>query len=71
MKPEGFYVGSKVWSLPPALKYEDNPPDDWEECEQCCGVHPPNFTGDCRDDINRWPSNKCIAALTGEKKSIN
>ena len=36
-------------------KYEENPPDDWEDCDCCCGAHPPGFDGDCRDDRNRWP----------------
>ncbi len=25
------------------------------ECGSCGGSHPPNFTGDCRDDANRYP----------------
>ena len=66
--PEGFYVGSKVWELQPDAKYAENPPDDWEDCGCCGGTHPPAFTGDCRDDIDRWPSDKCIAALTGESE---
>lgn len=33
----------------------ENPPDDWEDCGICGGAHPADFTGDCRDDGNRWP----------------
>ena len=43
--------------------YQENPPDDWEECEQCSGYHPPGFVGDCRDDFNRWPSSEAIKRL--------
>ena len=63
--PQGFYVGPKAWDTAPSKRYVENPPDDWEDCDQCGCIHPPNFTGDCRDDINRWPSEECIAALTG------
>ena len=34
---------------------EDNPPEGWESCGCCEQYHPPRFTGDCRDDANRWP----------------
>jgi hypothetical protein len=34
---------------------QDNPPEGWEECGCCSCYHPPEFTGDCRDDSNRWP----------------
>ncbi len=30
-----------------------NPPDDWEECGGCGGLHPPGYDGDCRDDRYR------------------
>lgn len=36
--------------------YEENPPDDWEDCDCCDGCHPPGYSGDCRDDQYRWPS---------------
>lgn len=36
---------------------ENNPPSNWEECGCCGGFHPRNYTGDCRDDLNRWPFN--------------
>lgn len=42
---------------------EENRPDDWEDCGQCNGAHPSDFIGDCRDDVNRWPSQKCIERL--------
>lgn len=45
---------------------EDNPPDDWEECGGCAGHHPPDFAGDCREDVNRWPSRACIERLNLE-----
>lgn len=38
------------------LKRLENPPSAWEDCGCCGGTHPPAFTGDCRDDNNRWPS---------------
>lgn len=62
--PEGFYKGPKAWDTIPNKRYDENPPDDWEDCGQCDGMHPPGFTGDCRDDINRWPSDVCVTALT-------
>jgi hypothetical protein len=65
--PAGLFVGNKAWeSVPPQRSgyYEENPPDDWEECGQCECYHPAGFTGDCRDDINRWPSDESIAAMT-------
>lgn len=31
----------------------ENPPVDWEDCGSCGGMHPPGFTGDCRDDGSR------------------
>jgi len=65
MQPSGLFVGPKIWTLEPNVRYEENPPDEWEECGQCGCYHPSGFMGDCRDDINRWPSDKCIAALTG------
>lgn len=47
-------------------EFAENPPDKWEECGQCSGDHPPGFTGDCRDDANRWPADKCVARLWAE-----
>jgi hypothetical protein len=64
--PRGLFVDSKEWELAPDPTYVENPPDDWEDCEQCGGAHPPKYPGDCRSDINRWPSDACIAALTGK-----
>lgn len=43
--------------------YGDNRPDDWPDCGCCGGCHPPRFAGDCRDDLNRWPSDECVARL--------
>jgi hypothetical protein len=34
------------------------PPTGWEDCGSCGGYHPKGFTGDCRDDKNRFPSSK-------------
>lgn len=34
---------------------DSDPPDGWEECGICGHYHSPGFTGDCRDDENRWP----------------
>lgn len=48
--------------------YEENPPDDWEECGQCGCYHPIGFVGDCREDVNRWPSIKAIARLEKENQ---
>ena len=62
--PAGFYVDGQAWELAPQASYAENPPNDWEDCEQCGGAHPAGYTGDCRADINRWPAAKCIAALT-------
>jgi len=28
-----------------------------EDCDCCGGEHPANFTGDCRDNENRFPKN--------------
>ena len=61
----GFYVDGQAWELAPKTNYRENPPDDWEDCDQCGGAHPAGYTGDCRSNVNRWPSDKCIAALTG------
>lgn len=61
----GFNVDPKAWCLEPNTKYDDNPPDDWEECDCCNCYHPPAYSGDCRSDINRWPSEACVRALTG------
>jgi hypothetical protein len=63
-KSAGFYVDGKAWKLAPNPKYYDNPPDSWEECGCCDGYHPADYDGDCRSDINRWPSYKCLTALT-------
>lgn len=72
MTPAGFSVGQKAWDTKPNPSYTENPPDDWEDCGQCGGCHPPGFTGDCREDINRWPSEESIAALTqGESNEPN
>ncbi len=57
------------YNYDPPVDFADDPPEDWEECGQCSGHHPPGFTADCRDDVNRWPSNKCIKHL--EKESYN
>jgi len=65
MIPKGFYVDSRAWRLAPNATYAENPPDDWEECGCCDCYHPASYTGDCRSDINRWPSDACVAALTG------
>jgi hypothetical protein len=62
---KGFYVDPKAWELAPNPTYAENPPDDWEDCGCCDGAHPPGYSGDCRSDINRWPSEACISALTG------
>ena len=43
--------------------YIENPPDDWEDCGQCSQYHPAGFTGDCRDDYNRWPSAASVERL--------
>jgi len=64
LTPKGFYVDPKEWTATPKPSYAENPPDDWEECDCCGGYHPPNYSGDCRSDINRWPSDACIKALT-------
>lgn len=64
--PGGFFAEDKQWDLAPDPKYDENPPDDWEECGQCECYHPAGYTGDCRSDINRWPSDKSIAVLTGK-----
>jgi hypothetical protein len=64
----GLFKGNKAWKTVPKRRagyYTENPPDDWEDCGQCGCAHPPEFTGDCRDDINRWPSEECVAALEG------
>jgi hypothetical protein len=61
---KGFYVDPKFWELAPNSTYAENPPDDWEDCDCCGGCHPPDYSGDCRSDINRWPSAACIEALT-------
>jgi hypothetical protein len=37
----GFYVDPKEWEMAPDPTYAENPPDDWEECEQCGGAHLP------------------------------
>lgn len=37
----------------------ENPPEDWEDCEQCGSYHPAGYTGDCRDDSQRWPGDGC------------
>jgi hypothetical protein len=70
--PSGFFVEGKEWdSVPPQRPgyYEENPPDDWEDCGGCGGYHPAGYTGDCRSDINRWPSEKSIAAMSGKVAS--
>ena len=65
MRRVGFWVDPKSWEMIPDSRFEDNPPDSWEECG-CCGCwHPADYDGDCRSDINRWPSEECVAALTG------
>lgn len=64
--PSGFFVDGKAWASVPPMRvgyYEENPPDEWEDCDQCGGCHPPHYTGDCRSDINRWPSNTAIHAM--------
>ena len=38
------------------LRALENPPADWEDCGCCGGTHPAGYTGDCRDDANRWPA---------------
>ena len=44
----------------------ENPPDEWIECGCCDCYHPPDFAGDCREDINRWPSKACIEQLDAQ-----
>lgn len=69
--PSGFFVDMKAWDTVPVPLdrefYDGNPPDDWEQCDCCECYHPPGYTGDCRGDINRWPSQKCIDALKDPK----
>jgi hypothetical protein len=70
--PGGLFAEDKKWEAVPPQRpgyYEDNPPDDWEECGQCECYHPAGYTGDCRSDINRWPSEECIAAMEGGQSS--
>ena len=70
----GFFVEGKAWdSVPPQRPgyYEENPPDDWEECGQCECYHPAGYTKDCRSDINRWPSDASIAAMDGKAETKN
>lgn len=49
--------------------YEENRPDTWEDCPVCEGCHPADFYGDCRDDYNRWPSDKAIERLARDGES--
>jgi len=65
-----FFVGRTHYSAKRKGFYEENPPDDWEECGCCEGYHPADFTGDCRDDVNRWPSDKAIARLERENEKV-
>jgi hypothetical protein len=47
---------------------QENPPEDWEDCGQCGGAHPPKYTGDCRNDLYRWPSDSARARPTTESQ---
>ena len=54
---EAAHVGDVIVQDVDARKADqENPPEGWEECGQCDCWHPPGYTGDCRDDSNRWPA---------------
>ena len=45
---------SPTYKTDPRLR--ENPPEGWLECPTCDCYHPPDYTGDCRNDAARWPS---------------
>jgi len=54
----------------PPASGKDQPPLELVECGCCGSFHPATFTGDCRDDGNRFAGEEDVAERLGGRKVI-